>query len=141
MKPLFFSSNFMKSEICKAIIKASGGTHRDVARVFILMLGHVFTAQLKDGKVYIFHRKSIDAEEWTESSTYHLKYHLSSEVSMKFYECSRLVFSKAFNDKNELLKPQYIQVAMNLIKVANLLKNGTYKAHICREVLEMLACR
>jgi hypothetical protein len=131
----------MKTEICKAIIKASVGSHRDVANVFIVMLGHLFTAQLKDGKVYIFHRKSIDQEGWTESSTYHLKYHLSSEVSMKFYECSRFVFSKAFNDKNELTKPQYIQVAMNLIKVGNLLKNGTYKAHITREILEMLACR
>lgn len=131
----------MKTEICKSMIKASTGVHRDVAHIFVLMFGHLFTAQIKEGKIYIFHRKSIDDEAWTESNTYNLKYHLSLSVSMKFFECARLIFSKAFNDKNELLKPTYINVAMNLIKVGNLLKNQTYKNHICREVIEMLACR
>lgn len=131
----------MKTEICKALIKASNGTHHNVARVFVLLYGHLFNVQMKDGKICIFHRKTIDEETWTESSTNQIKYHLSSFVSLKFFECSRFVFSKAFNDKHDMIKAHYYQVAINLIRVANLLKNQTYKNHITREILEMLICR
>lgn len=130
----------MKTTMCRELIKANTGAHRDVASVFILMYGHLFTAFMVDSKLTIKHRRTLDEETWVESSLQHIKSHLSTNVSVKFFECSRLCFSKAFNDKNELVKPGYITVAMNLVKVGNLLKNGTYKAHIAREILEMLVC-
>lgn len=131
----------MKSTMCKELIKANTGAHRDVASVFILMFGHLFTAFMAEGKLTIKHRRSLDDQTWVESSLQHIKHLLSTHIPAKFFECSRLCFSKAFNDKNELIKPSYITVAMNLVKVGNLLKNGTYKAHIAREVLEMLVCK
>lgn len=131
----------MKTAICKELIKASTGVHRDVASVFILAYGHLFAAFMVDGKLTIKHRRTLDDETWMDSSVHHIKHYLSTHVSLKFFECSRLCFTKAFNQKNELVKPNYVTVAMNLIKVGNLLKNGTYKAHITREITEMLVCR
>lgn len=130
----------MKTTICKELIKANTGAHRDVASVFILMYGHLFSAFMIDGKLTIKHRRTLDEETWVESNMYHIKSYLSTQISLKFFECARLCFSKAFNEKNELIKPNYVNVAMNLIKVGNLLKNGTYKAHITREIVEMLVC-
>lgn len=128
-----------KTDLYRALIKANTGTHRDVAYCFTLMFGHLFTAQIQDGKTCIFYRQSID-DPWKESSLFQIKHHLSTQVSTKFYECSRVIFSKAFDSKNHLVKPNYVTVAMNLIKIANLLRNGTYKGHIAREIIEMLVC-
>lgn len=131
----------MKTTMCKELIKANTGAHRDVASVFILMYGHLFTAFMVDGKLTIKYRRSLDDETWVESSLQHIKHHLSNHVSTKFFECSRLCFSKSFSDKNELVKPNYITVAMNLIKVGNSLKNQYFKNQVCKEILEMLVCR
>lgn len=129
-----------KTDLYKALIKANTGSHRDVANCFILMFGHLYTTQMQDGKVCIFYRKSID-DPWKESCLYQIKHHLSTQVSIKLYECSRLVFSKAFDSKNDLLKPNYITVATNLVRIGSQLKNQYFKNQICKEVLEMLVCR
>lgn len=131
----------MKTTICKELIKANTGAHRDVASVFIMMYGHLFTAFMVDGKLTIKHRRTLDDETWVDSDIHHIKCYLSTNVSLKFFECSRLCFSKAFNNKNELIKPNYVTVAMNLIKVGNSLKNQYFKNQICKEIIEMLICR
>lgn len=128
----------MKTTMCRELIKANTGAHRDVASVFILMYGHLFSAFMLDGKLTIKHRRTLDEETWVDSDIHHIKHNLSTGVSAKFFECSRLCFSKAFNDKNQLIKPNYVTVAMNLVKIGNLLKNQTYKNHISKEIIEML---
>lgn len=125
-----------KTQLCKTIIRAYKGGHRDVARVFHEMLGHLFHIQIKDGKTLIFHRARID-EQWKPTHSISIKRELSTNVAWKFNEVAELLFMRAFKD-HELIKPTYIDIAYALVRVGNLLKNGTYKAHVVREIMEML---
>jgi hypothetical protein len=125
-----------KTDIFQAVIRAHNSGHREVAMVFFTMFSHLFTANIKDSKIIIYHRDSYEAE-WKESHIVHIKRHLSTTIHDKFVEGANLCFSKAFAN-GRLVKPKYIDVANKLLRVSHLLHNQTFKQHIVKEVIELL---
>lgn len=127
----------VKSEILKTIIKAHKGGHRDVAAVFHMLFSHRFAATINNGKVILHHREDIEGQ-WVESHSVYIRKQLSQTVAKKFNEAAKLCFIKAFSESNDLVKPKYIEIANNLLRVGFLLKNNTYKNHIVKECVELL---
>lgn len=126
-----------KTKMLKTIIKAHKGGHRDVAAVFHMMFSHLFNATMHDGRIVLHHRENIEGQ-WTESHSIYIRKQLSQTVAKKFNEAAKLCFNKAFSESNELTKPKYVEIANNLLRIAFLLKNNTYKNHIVRECIELL---
>lgn len=127
----------MKTALCRDVIRSYRGNHADIAKVFHAIYSDMFTVQIQQGKPVLFQRDSID-KEWRDGNVIYIKRLLSTRLSNLYCQVAHFLFTAAFNDDHELVKPKHLDVANALIRIATLLKNETYKNNITKAIIEIL---
>jgi hypothetical protein len=126
------------NQIYEAVVRAYKGQPRNVAKVMALMFCGRLRARLQYDKPVIFMRHDIN-RPYEAVHIIQLKNVLSSELPKQFYSVAYDVFNKAFGYDKQLVAPRHLDVAIALVKIADMIcAKASFKHAVAKEVIEIV---